>query len=42
MAAPNYPSPFAIYDEHFYQLSYDPDHNAWMVNACGSSFSCRP
>jgi len=21
MAAPNYPSPFAIYDEHFYQLS---------------------
>jgi len=31
MAAPTYPSPFAIHDEHFYQLSYDPDQNAWML-----------
>jgi len=29
MAAPTYPSPFAIYDEHFYQLSYDFEQNAW-------------
>jgi hypothetical protein len=31
MTAPNYPSPFAIYDEHFYHLSYDSEQNAWVL-----------
>jgi hypothetical protein len=31
MAAPTYPSPFTIYDEHFYQLNYDPEQNRWVL-----------